>query len=174
MKLFFLTLPLILLFLGCNRKSEEQSETTFRQLKYKKKTPNSRKKGYFLNLETATSDNYDYRSVLYTGKYMQLAIMSLQPGEDIGWETHPKSDQFLRVESGTGICLLNDEVYELEANDALIIPAGARHNIQNNSDSSQLKIYLLYARPVHKDRITRSTKEEARDKPEHFDGETTE
>jgi mannose-6-phosphate isomerase-like protein (cupin superfamily) len=174
MKLFFILLPSLFLAIGCTRNSSEKGETTFRQLKYKKKIADTKKKGLFLNLEEAVSENYDYRNVLYTGKYIQLAIMSLEPGEDIGWETHARSDQFIRVESGSGLCLLNDEAYELETNDAVLIPAGAKHNILNNNDSLELKLYMLYARPVHKDKISRSTKEEAREKSEHFDGETTE
>jgi len=167
-------LPALIFVFGCTRNSEEKSETTYRQIKYKKRTPDSKKKGLFLDIEQATLDNYDYRSVLYTGKNLQLAIMSLEPGEDIGWETHARSDQFIRVEQGTGICLLNDEAYELNPNAIVLIPSGARHNILNNNDSLELKLYTLYARPVHKDKISRSTKEEAHEKGEHFDGETTE
>jgi mannose-6-phosphate isomerase-like protein (cupin superfamily) len=173
-KLFILLVPIFLFNLSCKRNSTEKEETTIRQLKFKKKTSDRRKKGYYLNIAQATQDNYDFRSVLYTGKYLQLAIMSLESGEDLGWETHARSDQFIRVESGTGICLLNDEAYELQTNDAILIPAGARHNILNNNDSLELKLYMLYARPVHKDQISRSTKEEARDKKEYYDGETTE
>ena len=173
-KLLFLLLPSLLFVIGCARNSGEKEETTFRQLKYKKNIPDKKKKGLFLNLEQATLDNYDYESVLYTGKYMQLAIMSLESGEDTGWKSHARSDQFLRVESGSGLCLLNDEAYEMEANTAVFIPAGSRHNIYNNNDSLDLKLHIMFARPVHKDKISRSTKEEARDKKGHYDGETTE
>ena len=127
-----------------------------------------------INISDATNDNYDYRSIIYTGKFMQLGIMSLEPGEDTGWETHKRSDQFIRVESGNGLCLLNDEEYELTENDALFIPAGAEHNILNENDSIQFKFYTLYARPLHKDGINRVTKEDATSKKEKYDGRTTE
>jgi mannose-6-phosphate isomerase-like protein (cupin superfamily) len=160
--------------IGCEVETKEDSQPTFRQLKYKKHTNDLKKKGLYFNVEQATIENYDFRNVVYTGTYLQLALMNLEPGEDIGWETHPRSDQFIRVEAGNGLCLVNDEAYDLQPNDAVLIPAGARHNILNNSDSLQLKIYTLYARPVHKDKITRSTKEEAKEKKEHYDGETSE
>jgi mannose-6-phosphate isomerase-like protein (cupin superfamily) len=160
--------------LGCARYSEDNSETTYRQLKYKKRTPDNKKKGLFLDLEEATFENYDFRSVLYTGKYLQLDIMSLESGEDIGWKKYARTDQLLYVESGSGTCLVNDEAYELQENNAVLIPAGARHNILNNNDTLELKFFILYARPIHKDKVSRSTKEEAREKRDYFDGETTE
>ncbi len=159
---------------SCKNDPNEKSETTYRQLKYKKNTPENKKKGLFLNLEQATLDNYDYQSVLYTGKYMQLALMSLETGEDTGWNTNTRSDQLVRIESGSGLCLLNDEAYEFQANDAVFIPAGSRHNILNNNDSTELKLYVLFSRPVLKDKISRATKEEARERKDRFDGETTE
>jgi mannose-6-phosphate isomerase-like protein (cupin superfamily) len=159
---------------SCDTKSDEKKETTQRQLKFKKKTRDKNKKGYQVNIEEIVNNNFDYRTVLYTGKHLQLIIMCLEPGEDIGWKNYSRSDQFIRVESGSGSCLLNNEIYELEPNDALFIPAGARHNILNDNDSVALKIYTLYALPMHKDGISRSTKEESSNKKEYFDGETTE
>ena len=173
-KLLVLLLPSLLFVIGCSRNSGEKEETTFRQLKYKKRISDSKKKGLFLDLEEATFENYDFKSVLYTGIQSQLMIMSLESGEDIGWKTYKRSDQFVYIESGSGTCLVNDEAYEVEENDAVFIPAGARHNILNNNDTMELKLFVISSRPIHKDKISRSTKEEAREKGDYFDGETTE
>jgi mannose-6-phosphate isomerase-like protein (cupin superfamily) len=170
----FLFLGLSLIAFSCISKTDKNKETTYKQLTFKKKTSDKNKKGYLVKIEEVVNDNFDYRTVLYTGKHLQLVMMSLEPGEDIGWKNHSKSDQFIRVESGSGTCLLNSELYEIEANDAIFIPAGARHNILNDNDSLDLKIYTLYAAPIHKNGISRSTKEEATRKREYFDGETTE
>ena len=172
--LLVLLLPSLLFVTGCSRNSGKKEETTFRQLKYKKRISDSKKKGLFLDLEEATFENYDFKSVLYTGKQLQLMIMSLESGEDIGWKTYKRADQFVYIESGSGTCLVNDEAYDLEENDAVFIPAGARHNILNNNDTMELKLFLLSARPIHKDKVSRSSKEEAREKGDYFDGETTE
>lgn len=173
-KYSILFLGLGLIVFSCISNTDKNKETSYRQLKFKKKTSDKNKKGYLVNIEEVVNDNFDYRTVLYTGKHLQLVMMSLEPGEDIGWEKHASSDQFIRVESGSGTCLLNNEIYELEPNDALFIPAGARHNILNDNDSLDLKIYTLYAVPMHKDGVSRSTKEESSNKKEYFDGETTE
>lgn len=173
-RLLCLLLPSVLFVTGCSRNSGKKEETTFRQLKYKKRISDTKKKGLFLDLEEATFENYDFKSVLYTGKQLQLMIMSLESGEDIGWKTYKRADQFVYIESGSGTCLVNDEAYDLEENDAVFIPAGARHNILNNNDTMELKLFLLSARPIHKDKVSRSSKEEAREKGDYFDGETTE
>ena len=131
-------------------------------------------KGYKTNIEQDTLDNTNFRKVLYTGKHSQLVLMSLQPGEEIGLETHGENDQFLRFEGGDGKVLIDGNEYSVKDGDAVIVPAGAKHNVINVSDSEGLKIYTIYSPPHHKDQIVRATKQEAEENEEDFDGETTE
>lgn len=131
-------------------------------------------KGYFTNIEAATVGNNDFRRVLYTGKHAQLVLMSLDPNEDIGLETHFNTDQFFRFESGKGKVIIDDNVYEVGSGDAIIVPAGAKHNVINSSDVDVLRLYTLYAPPQHKDGIVRFSKAAANSEPEEFDGLTTE
>lgn len=132
-------------------------------------------KGYVDNIEKQTKDNDDFRRVLYTGKHIQLVLMTLQPGEDIGEEVHPDIDQFFRIEKGEGRVEIDGVAHEVEDDDAIIVPAGARHNIVN-SGHKPLKLYTLYAPPEHKDGVVQATKAEAeaRHEAEQFDGTTTE
>lgn len=133
------------------------------------------KKGYITNIEKTTLTNNNFRKVLYTGEHIQLVLMSLQPGEDIGKEVHEHIDQFIRIESGSGIAFINGTETALVADDAVVIPAGAEHNITNTGDSV-MKLYTVYGSPEHKDAITQETKAvaEARHHDEQFDGITTE
>jgi len=131
-------------------------------------------KGFNTNIEQDTLDNTDFRRVLYTGKNSQLVLMSLQPNEEIGLETHPENDQFLRFEAGRGVVIIDDNRYEVADGDAVIVPAGARHNVVNLSESEQLKIYTIYAPPHHKEGTVHATKKDAETNDEEFDGETTE
>lgn len=131
-------------------------------------------KGYHSQVERDTLENTHFRKVEYTGKHIQLVLMSLPPREEIGLETHTENDQFLRFEGGSGLCLIDDHQYEVSDGFAIIVPAGARHNVINTSDAEDLKIYTLYAPPHHKDQIVRTTKKEAEEIDEEFDGMTTE
>jgi mannose-6-phosphate isomerase-like protein (cupin superfamily) len=131
-------------------------------------------KGYKSNIETDTLENHNFRKVLYTGKKIQLVLMSLKPGEDIGEEVHPTHDQFFRFESGDGKCTIDGNEYRVKDGDAIIVPAGATHNVTNTSDSKPLKMYTIYGPPNHLDGTLRVTKEDAEKKPEEFDGVTTE
>lgn len=131
-------------------------------------------KGFVTNIEQATVDNSDFRRVLYTGKHAQLVLMSLKPSEEIGMEVHANNDQFFRVEAGAGRVVIDETEYQVKAGDAIIVPAGARHNVINVSAETTLQLYTLYSPPHHKDGIVRETKTEANDKPEEFDGTTTE
>lgn len=131
-------------------------------------------KGYHSNIEQDTIDNTNFRKVVYTGKHCQLVLMSLKPREEIGLETHDENDQFLRFEGGEGKCFIDDNEYSVTDGFAIIVPAGARHNVVNVSDSEELKIYTIYSPPHHKDGIVRATKQEAEENEEDFDGETTE
>jgi mannose-6-phosphate isomerase-like protein (cupin superfamily) len=134
---------------------------------------NSEKIGFHTNIEEDTVENTDFRRVLYTGENLQLVLMSLKPGEEIGEEVHEKIDQFFRFEAGTGKAIVNGEEYDVEDGDSVIIPAGSNHNIINTGEED-LKLYTIYAPPHHKDGIVFSTKEEAEESKEEFDGETTE
>lgn len=131
-------------------------------------------KGYKGNIEKDTLANENFRKVEYTAKHSQLVFMSLRVGEDIGEEVHPDNDQFLRFEGGKGRVEIDDAKYEVEDGDAVIVPAGARHNVINISDSEELKIYTIYSPPHHKDGIVQKTKAEAEASDEEFDGTTTE
>jgi mannose-6-phosphate isomerase-like protein (cupin superfamily) len=131
-------------------------------------------KGYFLQIETATRANTNFRKVLYTGKHSQLVLMSLLPNEEIGMEVHPDNDQFFRFEAGQGKCIIDGNEYNVTDGDCLIVPAGAQHNIINVSPTTDLKLYTIYSPAHHKDQIVMPTKAEAEASDEEFDGVTTE
>ena len=130
-------------------------------------------KGFIGNIEDRTEKNRDFRRVLYTGPHIQLVLMSLQPGEDIGEEVHSDTDQFFRVEEGKGKVWIDGKKTEIESEFAVVVPAGARHNIRNTGEKP-LKLYTLYAPPHHADGTVQATKAEAMASKEHFAGQTTE
>jgi mannose-6-phosphate isomerase-like protein (cupin superfamily) len=130
--------------------------------------------GFKTNIEKETLENSNFRKVLYTAKYSQIVLMSLLPKEEIGMETHEKNDQFFRFESGKGKCIIDGNEYEVKDGDAVIVPAGAKHNVINTSDKEDLKLYTIYSPPNHEDGIIRRTKNEAETIKEKFDGRTTE
>jgi mannose-6-phosphate isomerase-like protein (cupin superfamily) len=113
------------------------------------------------NIEADTIANDDFRRVLFTGPNTQLVLMTLQPGEDIGLETHDEHDQFLRVEAGRGLVSLDGEESALEDGSAVVIPAGTRHNVVNTSVDEPLRLYTLYSPPEHPHGVVHRTKEEA-------------
>ena len=131
-------------------------------------------KGFKSNIEKDTIDNNNFRKVLYTSKHSQLVLMSLKPKEEIGEETHPDNDQFFRIEAGRGKCVIDGNNYQIKDGDAIVVPAGAKHNIINEDDEAELKMYTIYSPAHHKDGIVRATKEEAEQHEEEFDGTTTE
>ena len=131
-------------------------------------------KGFSGNIEKDTTKNSNFRKVLYTGKHCQLVLMNLRPKEEIGLETHPDNDQFFRFEEGEGKCLIDGNEYKVGDGVAIIVPAGAKHNVINTSDSKELKMYTIYSPPHHKDGILRKTKKEAEANEADFDGKTTE
>ena len=131
-------------------------------------------KGFHINIGEETKNNENFRKVLYTGKYSQLVLMTLKPGEEIGMEVHQTLDQFFRIEEGNGKAIIDGNEYILGAEDVIIVPAGANHNIINTSDSESLKLYTIYSPPNHQDGIMYATKEETESSSEHFDGKTTE
>ena len=132
-------------------------------------------KGYNENIETLTTQNGNFRRVLYTGKHLQMVLMTLQPGDEIGSEVHEDRDQFFRFEEGAGVVDIDGVENKVEDGSGVIIPAGARHNVRNTGDAP-LKMYTLYSPPEHLDGITQATKAdaEARHADEEWDGETTE
>ena len=132
------------------------------------------KQGFHTNIIKKTSNNDDFRHVLYTANHMQLVLMSLKPGQDIGAEVHGNHDQFFRFESGEGEVMINHETYHVTSGDVIIVPAGAQHNVTNTSSDTPLQLYTIYAPPHHADGTVRSTKEEAEASEPHFDGETSE
>lgn len=132
------------------------------------------KKGYNANIEKDTIENTNFRKVLYTGKHSQLVLMSLKPGEEIGMEVHEDNDQFFRFEKGEGKCIIDCNEYILADGSVIIVPAGAEHNVINNSATEDLKLYTIYSPAHHKDGIVRATKEEAEKNEAEFDGVTTE
>jgi mannose-6-phosphate isomerase-like protein (cupin superfamily) len=131
-------------------------------------------KGYKENIEEATKENKNFRRVIYTAKHTQLVLMSIPPGEEIGEETHRGNDQFFRVDGGHGKCIIDGHTYLIKDGDAIVVPAGAKHNVINTSESAALKLYTLYSPPHHKDGTIHRTKEDAENDKEKFDGKTTE
>lgn len=131
-------------------------------------------KGFVANIEEKTLANDKFRQVLYTGKHTQLVLMSLPVGGEIGLETHTDNDQFFRIDAGSGKVIIDDNEYDVSDGSAVIVPAGAQHNVINTSDSKPLQLYTLYSPPHHKDQIVRSTRAEAESNDEEFDGTTTE
>ncbi|HYC69280.1 cupin domain-containing protein [Brevundimonas sp.] len=129
--------------------------------------------GFVANIEDLTVRNTDFRRVLYTGKYLQLVLMTLQPGEEIGEEVHEDHDQFFRIESGSGEVRIDGKATPIKDDDAVIVPAGARHNVVNTGEGP-LALYTLYGPPEHRDGVIRRTRAEAEASEEHFDGRTTE
>ncbi|MBU6431132.1 MAG: cupin domain-containing protein [Patescibacteria group bacterium] len=132
------------------------------------------KKGYKNNIEKLTLENENFRKVFYTGEHCQLVLMSLKSGEEIGSEVHKENDQFFRFEKGEGKVIINETEYKVGDGDAVIVPAGATHNVINTSKTLALKLYTIYAPSHHKDGVIRKTRDEAMADSPEFDGKTTE
>jgi mannose-6-phosphate isomerase-like protein (cupin superfamily) len=130
-------------------------------------------KGFVADIEDLTEKNSDFRRVLYTGKNLQLVLMAIQPGDEIGEEVHDDRDQFFRVEKGKGEVWIDGTCSKVKSDDAVIVPAGARHNVVNTGDKP-LRLYTLYGPPEHRDGTLHPTKADADAAEEHFDGKTTE
>ena len=131
-------------------------------------------KGFCQNIEKETLENSNFRKVLYTGKHSQLVLMSLKPKEEIGMEIHNENDQFFRFEKGQGKVIIDGNEYEVLDGFAVVVPAGAEHNVINVSETEDLKLYTIYSPAHHKDQIVRITKEEAVANEAEFDSKTTE
>jgi mannose-6-phosphate isomerase-like protein (cupin superfamily) len=132
------------------------------------------KKGYVNNIEALTLANTNFREVVYTAAHCQLVLMSIKPCDEIGMEVHPDNDQFFRIEKGWAKIVIDGNEYEAVDGTAVIVPAGARHNVINASDSEDLKLYTIYAPAHHKDGIIRETRAQALANEAEFDAKTTE
>lgn len=130
-------------------------------------------KGFVADIEDLTEENTDFRRVIYTGKKLQLVLMSIAPGGEIGEEVHHDRDQFFRVEEGEGEVWIDGNRFEIESDSAILVPAGARHNVINTGDEP-LQLYTIYGPPEHRDGAVHNTKADAELSKEHFDGKTTE
>jgi mannose-6-phosphate isomerase-like protein (cupin superfamily) len=132
-------------------------------------------KGFHDDIERLTIANSDFRRVLYTGNHLQLVLMTLQAGDEIGAEVHEDRDQFFRFEVGAGQVDIDDNSYDVVDGSGIIVPAGSRHNVRNTGDGP-LKLYTLYGPPEHKDQVVQATKADAdrRHPHEEWDGGTTE
>jgi mannose-6-phosphate isomerase-like protein (cupin superfamily) len=130
-------------------------------------------KGFIDDIESVTLGNADFRRVIYTGREMQLVLMTIPPGGEIGEEVHEDRDQFFRVEGGQGEVVIDGKSTKVEGDWAIIVPSGARHNVKNTG-KEPLKLYTIYAPPEHRDGTVHRTKADAERSEEHFDGRTTE
>lgn len=130
-------------------------------------------KGFVGNIEALTLANNNFRKVLYTAKFSQLVLMSLAPKEEIGEEVHD-GDQFFRFEKGEGKVVIDGVEQPIKDGSAVVIPAGAKHNVINTSETEALKLYTIYSPPHHQDGVVHPTKAEAMADSEHWSGETTE
>jgi mannose-6-phosphate isomerase-like protein (cupin superfamily) len=130
-------------------------------------------KGFIDNIEKLTEQNNLFRKVLYTGHNLQLVLMAIQPGEQIGEEVHEDRDQFFRIEAGSGTISIDGVDHHVKADDGIIVPQGARHNVIA-SGGDVLKLYTIYGPPEHADGTVHRTCAEAQAAHEHFDGKTTE
>ena len=129
-------------------------------------------RGFVQDIEELTVQNEEFRRVLYTAKHCQLVVMALPPKEEIGAEVH-QLDQFFRVEEGSGEAVLDGVRTAIRAGFALVVPAGASHNIINTG-AVPLKLYTLYAPPNHRDGTVHHIRADAEADNEHFDGKTSE
>ena len=117
-------------------------------------------KGFAEELEGPAVLNRDFRRVLYTGPHLQLVLMSLDEGEDIGEEVHADTDQFFRLEEGSGVVSIDGQETRIHAGMGIVVPAGARHNVRNTGGVA-LKLYTVYAPPHHADGTVHRTKADA-------------
>ncbi len=131
-------------------------------------------KGFSQNIERMTLENENFRKVVYTAKHSQLVLMNLEPGEEIGMEVHPDNDQFFRFEHGQGKVIIDGAEHQVKDGVAVIVPAGAHHNVVNTSPNEPLKMYTIYSPAHHRDGIVHETRQAAVSDNEEFDGKTTE
>ncbi|EHR35499.1 cupin domain-containing protein [Helcococcus kunzii] len=132
------------------------------------------KEPYVVNIEDYTIENENFRTTIWTGSQLQVTVMTIQPGDDIGLEIHHGIDQFLRIEEGSGLCQMGDSEdnltfeKEVKDDDAIFVPADTWHNVTNNSDKP-LKLYTIYAGPDHVPGTIHETHEDAKNDPNEQD-----
>ena len=129
--------------------------------------------GFAADIEELTEENTDFRRVLYSGGKLQLVLMSIGPGEEIGGEVHADTDQFFRIEDGKGRVVIEGVTHKVKAGDGIVVPAGAHHNVICTGHNP-LKLYTIYGPPHHRDQLVQATKAEADASEETFDGQATE
>ena len=117
--------------------------------------------GYVGDIEKLAGDNTYFRRVLFTAAHMQLVLMALAPGEEIGMEVHPDNDQFFRFEEGEGKVIIAGEESVISDGFVAVVPAGTMHNVINTSQTTPLKLYTIYAPAHHPDGTVHKTKQEA-------------
>ena len=130
-------------------------------------------KGFSDNIEKLTEENDLFRKVIYTGPNLQLVLMAIQPGDEIGEEVHDDRDQFFRIEGGNGEIWIDGVCHKVKADDGVIVPQGARHNVISTGNEP-LRLYTIYGPPEHIDGTVHNTCADANASHEHFDGKTTE
>lgn len=131
-------------------------------------------RGYVATIEELTRSNSDFRRVLYTSAHSQLVLMALKPREEIGSEVHADNDQFFRFESGIGVVIIDGVSHAVSDGVAVVVPAGAAHNVMNTSDIEPLKLYTIYSPAHHRDGTVHRTRQDAAADDEHFEGVTSE
>jgi mannose-6-phosphate isomerase-like protein (cupin superfamily) len=129
--------------------------------------------GFVDDIEKLTEQNDDFRRVLYTGHNLQLVVMAIEPGDEIGEEVHDDRDQFFRIEEGEGEIWIDGVCHKVKADHGIIVPQGARHNVISTGDEP-LRLYTIYGPPEHADGTVHATCDDASASHEHFDGVTTE
>ncbi len=129
--------------------------------------------GYVADIEELTEENTDFRRVLYSGSKLQLVLMSVEPGEELGGEIHTDTDQFFRIEDGEGRIMIDGVTHKVKSGDGIVVPAGAHHNLICTGHLP-LKVYTIYGPPHHRDQLVQKTKAEADASEEAFEGEATE
>jgi mannose-6-phosphate isomerase-like protein (cupin superfamily) len=130
-------------------------------------------KGFVDDIEALTEQNDEFRHVLYTGHHLQLVLMTIPSGGEIGAEVHDANDQFFRVEEGQGEVEIDGSTHRVRPGSGIVVPAGATHNIRNTG-TEPLRLYSLYGPPHHEDGVIHETRNDAEQDDEEFDGETTE
>jgi mannose-6-phosphate isomerase-like protein (cupin superfamily) len=150
-----------------------RASQAFERLLRSRDTTGKTMKGFIDTIQERAKDNEDFRHVLYTGKHLQLVLMALKPQEEIGGEVHNVRDQFFRVEKGKGQIVIDGVIRKIKKDDAIVVPAGARHNLIN-SGKTPLKLSTLYGPPNHLDQLIQATRQEAAASKETFAGVTTE
>lgn len=128
------------------------------------------KKPYIINIDDYSVENENFRTTIWTGEKLQVTVMSIEPGGDIGLEVHKGIDQFLRLEAGKGLCQMGpskdnlDFEAEVAADDAIFVPANTWHNVTNTGDEP-IKLYTIYAGPDHLPGTVHKTQADAKNDP---------